>query len=415
MDIFIFQKLSEKTARIAEIWDSNGESNTFNLQEFNPSEIKSALISDPMVLAELQLIEDKEKIDDDIRGLKNEQAGIDKITDAKSTFEAYFDNFDKWVAEYRPKKDESEVRSFSTLLGLANGIIKTQLDDKGHKMEYSYNRTNKPGVIYSDKSPASKPYYQDKLVLANRTLQKSEKEYLKPKGLTIESLPLYKESLNVRIKELEESKTKVTSEESIRLRADYIAAERAANKIESVGVVGRAKEFERLNYLLDDKVKKSDKKEAVAMSCPPVDENGKLRIDKEAIEHLSNLTGVEFNTDLVIISRDDNPNFAWSPDGYSKDLKKAAEVKCLRSAVHIQTIIENKIPDEYKEQSTQPFIACDELEILYFTFYDPRVASRPLHIIEVKRADIEKDIQFYKEYEAKIQLYVDSWVKELAW
>jgi predicted ABC-type ATPase len=287
MDIFIFQKLSEKTARIAEIWDSNGESNTFNLQEFNPSEIKSALISDPMVLAELQLIEDKEKIDDDIRGLKNEQAGIDKITDAKSTFEAYFDNFDKWVAEYRPKKDESEVRSFSTLLGLANGIIKTQLDDKGHKMEYSYNRTNKPGVIYSDKSPASKPYYQDKLVLANRTLQKSEKEYLKPKGLTIESLPLYKESLNVRIKELEESKTKVTSEESIRLRADYIAAERAANKIESVGVVGRAKEFERLNYLLDDKVKKSDKKESIAMSCPPVDENGERRIDKEAIEHLT--------------------------------------------------------------------------------------------------------------------------------
>lgn len=306
MDIFIFQKLSEKTARIAEIWDSNGESNTFNLQEFNPSEIKSALISDPMVLAELQLIEDKEKIDDDIRGLKNEQAGIDKITDAKSTFEAYFDDFDKWVAEYRPKKDESEVRSFSTLLGLANGIIKTQLDDKGRKMEYSYNRTNKPGVVYSDKSPVSKQYYQDKLVLANRTLQKAEKEYLKPKGLTIEKLPLYKDSLNVRIKELEASKTKVTSEENIRLRADYIAAERAANKIESVGVAGRAKEFERLNYLLDDKVKKSDKKEVVAMSCPPVDENGKLRIDKEAIEHLTVCINNQPQTKELYTDKDGN-------------------------------------------------------------------------------------------------------------
>lgn len=286
MDIFIFQKLSEKTARIAEIWDSNGESNTFNLQEFNPSEIKSALISDPMVLAELQLIEDKEKIDDDIRGLKNEQSMIDKIIDAKETFDAYFDDFDKWVDQYRPKK-EGETRSFSTLLGLANGVVKTQLDSEGRKMEYSYNRTNKHGVVYSDKSPASKPYYQDKLVLANRTLQKAEKEYLKPKGLTIEKLPLFKESLNDRIKELEESKTKVTSEESIKLRADYIAAERAANKVESVGVAGRVKEFKRLNYLLDDKVKKSKKVEAVAMSCPPVDEKGNRRIDKEAIEHLT--------------------------------------------------------------------------------------------------------------------------------
>lgn len=286
MDIFIFQKLSEKTARIAEIWDSNGESNTFNLQEFNPSEIKSALISDPMVLAELQLIEDKEKIDDDIRGLKNEQSMIDKIIDAKETFDAYFDHFDKWVDQYRPKK-EGETRSFSTLLGLANNVLKTQLDSEGRKMEYSWQRTNKPGIVYSTIDPASKPYYQDKLVLANRTLQKAEKEYLKPKDLTVEKLPLFKESLNDRIKELEESKTKVTSEESIKLRADYIAAERAANKVESVGVAGRVKEFKRLNYLLDDKAKKSKKVQAVAMSCPPVDENGNRRIDKEAIEHLT--------------------------------------------------------------------------------------------------------------------------------
>jgi predicted ABC-type ATPase len=286
MDIFIFQKLSEKTARIAEIWDSNGESNTFNLQEFNPSEIKSALISDPMVLAELQLIEDKEKIDDDIRGLKNEQSNIDKIIEAKQTFEAYFNDFDKYVDEYRPKK-EGETRSFATLLGLANGVVKTQLDAEGKKMEYTYNRSNKEGVVYSDKSPAGKPYYQDKLVLANRTLLKAEKEYLKPKGLTIEKLPLYKDSLNDRIKELDESKAKITSEENIKLRADYIAAERAANKVESVGAIGRAKEFERLNYLLDDKVKKSKKQEPIAMACPPLDEKGERRIDKEAIEHLT--------------------------------------------------------------------------------------------------------------------------------
>lgn len=139
------------------------------------------------------------------------------------------------------------------------------------------------------------------------------------------------------------------------------------------------------------------------------------RLEKEAIEHLSNLTGIEFITDLVIMSREDNSNLAWSPDGYSKDLKSAAEVKCLRSALHIQTIIENKIPDEYKEQSIQPFIVCDELETLYFTFYDPRIVSRPLHVIEVKRADIEKDIKFYREYEDKTQLFIDAWISELAW
>jgi putative phage-type endonuclease len=139
------------------------------------------------------------------------------------------------------------------------------------------------------------------------------------------------------------------------------------------------------------------------------------RLETEAIEHLSNITKKEFITDLVIMSREDNPNMAWSPDGYTKDLKFAAEVKCLRSAIHLQTIIENKIPDEYKEQSIQPFIVCDELETLYFTFYDPRIISRPLHIIEIKREDIEKDIAFYKEYEQKTQLFINSWVEQLSW
>jgi putative phage-type endonuclease len=139
------------------------------------------------------------------------------------------------------------------------------------------------------------------------------------------------------------------------------------------------------------------------------------RLEKEAIEHLSNLTGKKFITDLVIMSREDNPNLAWSPDGYSKDLKSAAEVKCLRSAIHIQTIIENKIPDEYKEQSIQPFIVCDELETLYMTFYDPRIVSRPLHVIEIKREDVEKDITFYKEYEKKTLQFIDSWCEQLAW
>jgi len=115
------------------------------------------------------------------------------------------------------------------------------------------------------------------------------------------------------------------------------------------------------------------------------------------------------------MNREDNPNLAWSPDGYSKDLKSAAEVKCLRSAVHIQTIIENNIPDEYKEQSIQPFIVCDELETLYFTFYDPRIVSQPLHIIEVKREDVEDDIEYYKKYEIKTLGFINAWVEQLAW
>jgi hypothetical protein len=139
------------------------------------------------------------------------------------------------------------------------------------------------------------------------------------------------------------------------------------------------------------------------------------RLEEEAIDLLTEQTGIPFVKDLSIISRDDNPQEAWSPDGYTKDLTIGVEVKCLRSALHIQAIIEDRIPDEYKEQSIQPFIACDELEMLYFAFYDPRVASNPLHVIEIKREDIEDDIKFYKEYQDKTLCFVNAWVEKLSW
>lgn len=139
------------------------------------------------------------------------------------------------------------------------------------------------------------------------------------------------------------------------------------------------------------------------------------RLEAEAIDILSAQTGIKFNKDLVIITRDDNPAIAWSPDGFTDDRKIGAEVKCLKSALHIQAIIENKIPSEYREQSIQPFIVNDDLETLYFTFYDPRLVSRPFHFIEVKRADVEAEISLYKEYEEKTLKEVDFWVEKLAW
>lgn len=139
------------------------------------------------------------------------------------------------------------------------------------------------------------------------------------------------------------------------------------------------------------------------------------RLEEEAIDILSKNTGIEFIKDLSIISRDDNPNIAWSPDGYTKDLTKAAEVKCLRSAVHIQVIIENKVPYEYHEQTIQPFIVDDLLETLYVVFYDPRIVSCPFKVVEVHRSEVEGEIEFLKNYQEKTLQFVTAWTEKLAW
>lgn len=139
------------------------------------------------------------------------------------------------------------------------------------------------------------------------------------------------------------------------------------------------------------------------------------RLEVEAIDLLTEQTGITFNTDLVIITRDDNESIAWSPDGFTDDMKLGAEVKCLKSALHIQMIIENKVPSEYVEQTIQPFIVNDQLQKLYFVSYDPRVASHPFHVIEINRSDVEGDVELYKAYEETTLKEVDAWVEKLAW
>lgn len=311
MDIFIFQKLEEKTKRIAEIWDTDGETNTFNLEEFNPSEIKSSLISDPLVLAEMETLENKEQINDDIRGIKSEMQRIDKILEAKDIFDSHLEDFREFVSTYRPSTATNEEgaiidkRTFETLQSAMMDFLSTNTDAEGLEMVYNYEK--EPGKKYSEFTPPHKPYYYDKLNLANRVLKTSEKDYLIPKGLKIVTLDAYKKSLQQKVTELEEVQKNTTSEEAIKIRAQIILEERAENKVEKKTAKQRAKEFATLNYLLEDRQQIKEKTVATSTSsCPPLDKDGKRRIDKAAIEELSACVAAQDQTKILYVDKDGN-------------------------------------------------------------------------------------------------------------
>lgn len=288
MDVFIFQKLEEKTSRIAEIWDTNSDSNTFNLEEFNPSEIKAALIRDPKVLAEMQLMGDAEKLKDDIRSVENEIKRIDLIIEDQNEIDNRLDDLRKWVEQYRPNK--GEPRSLATLLGLAQEVLKTQKDAKGLIMPGWYERRHspKPGVKYSELDEASKPYWFDDLNLANRNMIRVQRDYLGPRQLTVQALPGLKKKLEKDKEALEKQKTETVSEEAIKNRAKVIEEERQKSKKAPPSVMQRVHQFASLNHLLANKKQKKQHTKPVELSCPPKDPvTGKLRIDSEALEHLN--------------------------------------------------------------------------------------------------------------------------------
>jgi len=114
---------------------------------------------------------------------------------------------------------------------------------------------------------------------------------------------------------------------------------------------------------------------AERLSVPRDDENpmerGK-RLESEAIARFMIETGKDVNTDLVIWSREDDPNIAVSPDGYISEYE-GVECKCLNSASHIEALLTQEVPSEYQEQITQYFCVNDSLETMYMVFYDTSI------------------------------------------
>jgi hypothetical protein len=66
IDVFMFQKLEDKTERINQIWTRNGNLNELDTTAFDPAELKYELISDPEVIAKLEREYKEEKIEEQI-------------------------------------------------------------------------------------------------------------------------------------------------------------------------------------------------------------------------------------------------------------------------------------------------------------------------------------------------------------
>ncbi len=136
------------------------------------------------------------------------------------------------------------------------------------------------------------------------------------------------------------------------------------------------------------------------------------RLEAEAVEAFTKETEKEVDTNLYIWMRDDDESIAISPDGVIGKTE-ALECKCLSSARHIEAFLTKEIPDEYEFQKLQYFIVNDQLETLYFAFYDPRLLAKPFFYITVKREDVQKEVEQYLNYQRETLAEVNAIVNQL--
>ena len=137
------------------------------------------------------------------------------------------------------------------------------------------------------------------------------------------------------------------------------------------------------------------------------------RLESEGMQKFIEQTGKEVDMSLVLWEREDNPSIAISPDGFI-GTKEAVEMKCLSSAAHIEAWLTQEIPSEYEDQALQYFVCNDELETLFFCFYDPRIPCKDFFWIEVNRESVKEKVEEYLKYEQDTLAEVNEIVSTLS-
>lgn len=80
MDVFVLQKLEEKTARINDIFFREGSSNVLDLNDLDPGEMKYALISDIHEIAKVEFFVEMDKLADQSDLLRDDNTALSEVS-----------------------------------------------------------------------------------------------------------------------------------------------------------------------------------------------------------------------------------------------------------------------------------------------------------------------------------------------
>jgi superfamily II DNA/RNA helicase len=311
MDVFIFQKLEEKTARINDIWAKGNRKNVLDVESLDPAEIKLALITDVSRLVKMFFDQEKEELN---RELRRVNSYLKTITDIKYDIERYQNLQDK-MHDYL-LSHESHFKMHSWFINPDNydkpliKKAKAMLDDM-QRYNRSSSKSDKEGMSlvkrYVNLVNTYMPYWLTSLKEVISTVRKAERNILQPRGFTIESnledvqadvnkdriaifrkagrlFPAGTFSDNASNEDYEKffSSFPHLTEEGMRNSPRWnellkeVAIKKSALNVSGKSPLERAKEFAGMNHLLAEK--REEKAKVAVKVKKPVDEKPDIKL-----------------------------------------------------------------------------------------------------------------------------------------
>jgi hypothetical protein len=266
MDVFVFQKLEEKTSRINDIWYRGDRGNVLDLESLDPEEVKFALLTDIDALAQMQLKQIKAEIE---RRLQVILSNLETLSRFDVTLRRYFilrsdsiahlkkaqsliasQDYQSGFYQQKGEKEVKElIKSNQTILKSIQDFLEaTPQEDK--ELLRIGRSLDSPQIPISAKN--SYLFSEFKQYLSN--VKKAERTVLAQKGYSIndnleeiiKTFKADKEKIDAELKEAQ-------SEDFLSKLKEEVREKKSAMAIAGATVEERARDFAKLNYLLSYK------------------------------------------------------------------------------------------------------------------------------------------------------------------
>lgn len=270
MDVFVFQKLDEKSSRVNDIWFRSERGNVLDVESLDPEEVKFALYTNLQELAKIVLEKEDNENTKKIN-LLQEQAkvisgitmALDKISDYRSKIIAEMvqcrinlNSFDDTV-KYNPyswqsypadKMNEYRERAIEYAKEIEKWLETTPVDDR--ELIALYNRL-KMTVYYTKNVIRLNTWQFDEFKTQFSIIANAEKTVFLQKGYTINTdFALIKDEMNKEYEQALNEKKFIHSENHLTEIIADIQIKKLRNKVEGRSPEQAVEDFKSLNHLL---------------------------------------------------------------------------------------------------------------------------------------------------------------------
>lgn len=139
------------------------------------------------------------------------------------------------------------------------------------------------------------------------------------------------------------------------------------------------------------------------------------RLEPEARKVFEEKTGKKVD-EVGFVTLDEEERVGLSPDGLIKnggEYTEGLEIKCPCAWKFIKYWVEDRVPEEYKEQVLDYFVQNDSINKVYLVIYNPQIEIHPYHVFEITRDQYSVDIIILKEAQLKFWREHDERVKAI--